>query len=61
MRHRKKVLANARLLTAPRRIFGLGITLNDHTRPGIAATAVMRSPGSAECVAPPAACSPPSP
>jgi hypothetical protein len=28
MRTRKKVLANERLLTAPRRIFGLSITLN---------------------------------
>ena len=33
----KKVLANERLLTAPRRTFGLSITLNDHPRPGIAA------------------------
>ena len=30
MRHRKEMLANERLLTAPRRIFGLSITLNDH-------------------------------
>jgi hypothetical protein len=37
MRTRKKVLAKERLLTAPRRIFGLSITFNDHWRPGIAA------------------------
>ena len=61
MRTRKEVLANERLLTAPRRIFGLGITLTITARPGIAATAVMRSPVSARCVTSPAACSPPSP
>jgi len=37
MRTRKKVLANARLLTAPRRIFGLSITFNVRGLPGIAA------------------------
>jgi hypothetical protein len=37
MRTRKKVLAGERLLTAPRRIFGLSITFNDHWPPGIAA------------------------
>ena len=33
----QRMLANERLLTAPRRILGLSITFNDHGRPGIAA------------------------